>query len=53
MIFILSLTTGVVAYITPFTTIGVVSKLAGIAVWMIATGFRFATFLASIWPSGE
>ena len=53
MIFILLSTTGVVAYITPSTTIGVVSKLAGMAVWMSATGFSPRTLRLLICRSGE
>jgi hypothetical protein len=40
MIFILWSTTGVVMYITPLATMGVVSKLAVMLVWTSATRLR-------------
>ncbi len=53
MIFILFSTTGVVRYMTPFTTTGVVSKLAVIPVCTRATGDRLVTLPASICVSVE
>ena len=53
MIFILLSTTGVVAYITPSTTIGVVSKLAVMPVWISAAGLSVSTLLSLICLSGE
>jgi hypothetical protein len=44
-------TTGVETYNTPLTTTGVVSKLAVIPVWTIATCMSDATLWRVIWVS--
>ena len=53
MIFMRPSTTGVVMYMMPSTTIGVVSKLSNTPVCTILTGSSCATFDVSICVSGE
>ena len=53
MTFILLSTVGVVMYMTPFTTRGVVSKLAVIPVWAIPASTIEPTLPESICLSGE